>query len=316
MASIVSSPVTNLIANKAGSITSSLVSSFLPNSSLALTLDSVTFQGFELPERFGPLGGTQVMETHDFPGGIRSIQTYGAFPDVISWKGIMTGTSALDRAQIVDRIRIVGNQVKLSYERWAYTGTVQHFHANVRQQWYVPYDISFMPIKDISSGVNSGFGVNSDELNLLNQINTLSGLYGGGSLPPALLVPVAGVVSSATTALTNGNGIVANISVSDVTSVVSAVSSLASLAGAYIAQSNPLTSSPASDAMNHAQNIQNIVQSPGKAYYLVHVINPNLYTLAAQYLGSASNWRSIATLNNINDPLPTGVFNLQIPKVA
>lgn len=39
----------------------------------------------------------------------------------------------------------------------------------------------------------------------------------------------------------------------------------------------------------------------------------NLFALAAQYLGSAEQWLRIAQLNNLTDPMLTGVLTLKIP---
>jgi len=61
------------------------------------------------------------------------------------------------------------------------------------------------------------------------------------------------------------------------------------------------------------------VQHPIVApFQSIHVINPNLPALAAQYLGDANRWQdiaqfNIATFGNIPDPLPIGSFLINIP---
>jgi hypothetical protein len=41
----------------------------------------------------------------------------------------------------------------------------------------------------------------------------------------------------------------------------------------------------------------------------------NLYQLALQYLGDATQWNRIAQENNLTDPMITGLATLQIPSV-
>jgi len=45
----------------------------------------------------------------------------------------------------------------------------------------------------------------------------------------------------------------------------------------------------------------------------INCVNPNLWTLAAQYYNDATQWRIIANANNLTDPQPVGIFNLIIP---
>jgi hypothetical protein len=47
----------------------------------------------------------------------------------------------------------------------------------------------------------------------------------------------------------------------------------------------------------------------------VTVAGGNLYQLALQYLGSADQWNRIAQVNNLIDPMLSGLVTLQIPSV-
>jgi len=47
----------------------------------------------------------------------------------------------------------------------------------------------------------------------------------------------------------------------------------------------------------------------------IQVAGGNLYRIAAQYLGDATQWVRIAQLNNLSDPMLSGVVTLQIPAV-
>ena len=46
------------------------------------------------------------------------------------------------------------------------------------------------------------------------------------------------------------------------------------------------------------------------------VAGGNLFQLAAQYLGDATQWIRIAQLNNLSDPLLPGLTTLLVPDVA
>lgn len=45
----------------------------------------------------------------------------------------------------------------------------------------------------------------------------------------------------------------------------------------------------------------------------ITVVGGNLYLVAAQYLGDATQWLRIAQVNNISDPMLSGVVTLLIP---
>jgi len=47
----------------------------------------------------------------------------------------------------------------------------------------------------------------------------------------------------------------------------------------------------------------------------VQVAGGNLYRVAAQYLGDATQWVRIAQLNNLSDPMLSGGVTLLIPAV-
>lgn len=50
-----------------------------------------------------------------------------------------------------------------------------------------------------------------------------------------------------------------------------------------------------------------------KTIQRITVAGGNLFILAAQYLGDATQWNRIAQLNGLYDPMVVGVVTLQIP---
>jgi nucleoid-associated protein YgaU len=47
----------------------------------------------------------------------------------------------------------------------------------------------------------------------------------------------------------------------------------------------------------------------------IQVAGGNLYRIAAQYLGDATQWVRIAQLNNLSDPMLQGTMTLNLPAV-
>lgn len=286
--------------------------------SINFILGNISFNGLAAPEMLDKLGGTQVAAFHDYPGGTRTFQTFGAFPDPISWSGILVGPNAFDTAQAIDRIRIAGRPVALSYERFGYEGVVTHFNPKPKHQWYVPYEIHFMPTSDLSGGASPPSVFNDTFRELLQQLSFLSDLYAGEAanllaLPATLSVPVSNVILVTNAALTAANNSVDNISAHDSAVVQAALAELKTAAAPLIISTDPTQSSPALDAVMSANAIGTVINSVSLPRWQVQSINPNLLTLAAQYLGDSSRWRDIAALNGLNDPQPVGQFNIRIP---
>src|SRR4051812_27487786 len=106
-----------------------------------LILDTFTFDEarLETPESFGDMGGSQCIEQHDFPGGIRTQRSYGYFPSALRWRAKFHGSASLlgptlgfgsviplgnagqalsqpeERVAAVNRIVVAGKEVKLQF---------------------------------------------------------------------------------------------------------------------------------------------------------------------------------------------------------
>jgi hypothetical protein len=55
--------------------------------------------------------------------------------------------------------------------------------------------------------------------------------------------------------------------------------------------------------------------NPNRVIKSVQVAGGNLFALAAQYLGDATQWNRIARGNNLTDPMITGSVTLLMPPV-
>jgi hypothetical protein len=279
---------------------------------------NVVFSSLEIPQEFGPLGGKQVVVRHEFPGGLITQDDLGAFPLPLAWSGILTGTGAMARAQQIDRMRAQGADVTLAYGPFAWLGKITMFEPKAKHQWLIPYHIAFDPAQDLSGvGVIPGAGQSAEQA-LATQGMELDDVVAGDdglALPDTLATPAAGLDSAVQQGLLNGNGTVAGIQPADSAAISVAIAAVQAAAAPLIAGVDATQASPAADLAARAAAMGVIVASPrAPARYLL-LINPNLFSLAAQYLGDAGLWGDIAAASALSDPQPVGQFTITIPAI-
>ena len=282
-----------------------------------LMLDTVIFDEafLEVPESIGPLAGAQVIEEHRYPGGIITHQSYGAFPDHIEWRGLLTGGSAFNRMQQVDQIRIAGREVILRYGPKNYLGRVSHFEPTPHHAFLIPYRLRFMPRIDISSQA-PGFAVPTPEQLVGSLINGLATMLGGEpfGLPTSMVADVTSFLSIVGTALSIANGVVASISITATQSIAAQSAAVTADAEALFGSTNPQVTFMARASAYYAQSISQAVTYPTQQQVTtLQLVNPNFPLLAAQYLGDATQWRDVAYFNGLTDPQPIGSFVIKIP---
>lgn len=311
-----SGALSNISANFSGGAGLSSIASLLGTPS-TLQLDNIILDpaALEVPETIGTLGGLQVLAEHDFPGGVRTHQVFGAFPDQIQWRAYLTGPQALDRAQALDLIRVTGREVQLTWGPKAFLGRVVRFDPTPHHKYLVRYYVLFKPRVDISQASPQSGQVTAEGL-LSGQTSALSALQAGVpfALMTALTEPTSSLLSTVAGSLAQASGIVSAIGPSNVALITAGAGALVSAATPYFNATNPQNSYMARAAANRAQAISGVVAAPALATpRTIQVTNPNLPRLAAQYLGSANQWTTIAAANGLNDPLPIGSFILTIP---
>jgi hypothetical protein len=194
-------------------------------------------------------------------------------------------------------------------------GIITEFNPSPLNQWRVPYTMTFEPQQDISNGVNGSYALNSPEVSLGNALTSLNGLLGGTpfAIPTSLISSVTSLVGSVNSALLAAGGLIANITASPLAQILLNCEATQSAAGELVGNSDSRISSPAIDVLAYSTTVGTLVTSPATPNFQLRVINPNLFLLAAQYLGSAQNWVQIAALNGLIDPQPIGEFVLAIP---
>ena len=121
-----------------------------------LTLGSVIFSGFEIPESIR-IGGEQALVVHKMPGGARTIDAMGADDADIPWSGRFRGGNAEARARQLDAYRKSGQRLLLHWSTYRYQVVVQSFHADYQQPFEIPYQIACTVLADESAPVLTGF---------------------------------------------------------------------------------------------------------------------------------------------------------------
>lgn len=292
-----------------------------------LILDSFVFDEayLETPEALGDLGGTQVVQQHDFPGGIRTHKAYGYFPAAQRWRAKFTGVDASDRVEGVKRILAAGREVTLQFGARAWAGRVIRFSPTARHSWLYEYELEFWPRLDYGSPGPTEPPVSDLGTVLSLHLLSLQGIIQNGLDPniigqvaaDAIGGPLGFMVSQVLDVMASAGGSIANITGTDQQAVFqTSLSTLAALQP-YQVSLNPVWSSPASDAAARVKAIQSLMTAASPPITTVRTVNPNLVVLAAQYYnGDITKWKMIAAANGIVDPQPLGSFNLTIPHPA
>ncbi len=108
---------------------------------MGVLLGSVLLDGFEVSESIR-FGGAQALAVHKLPGGTRVIDTMGQDDSVISWRGILSGGDASDRARRLDAMRAAGAVVPLTWDVFSATVIVSDLKLEFCNSWWVPYQLS------------------------------------------------------------------------------------------------------------------------------------------------------------------------------
>ena len=159
-----------------------------------LSLDGVVFQDFEIPESIN-FGGSQRLVVHKLIGGNRKVDALGSDQDDIAWSGRFRGASALPRAQQIDRLRIIGKPVTLSWGGLSYTVVIADFKASYQRSYEIPYRITCTPSDAEVAPAQASQTIDSL---VGGDLSGATGLLAGLSAP---LATVSQALGSATSAL-------------------------------------------------------------------------------------------------------------------
>jgi hypothetical protein len=91
-----------------------------------LTLGGVIFQDFEIPESI-KAGGEQKLDIKKFLGGSRTIDVLGRDDADIEWAGRFRGSTAEQRCQQLNAMRVAGTPVQLTWSTFNYQVVINRF---------------------------------------------------------------------------------------------------------------------------------------------------------------------------------------------
>src|SRR5262249_34013234 len=91
---------------------------------------------------------------HQLVGGRRVVQVLGPIPpQLIGWHGILLGADAFARAREMDSLRVGGVEQTMIYGPWNWRVVVKRWVAPAEHQFRIPYEISVLPIEDLTQSI-------------------------------------------------------------------------------------------------------------------------------------------------------------------
>ena len=312
--------------------------------SVTLTLGGVVFRGFEVPEKIRS-GGEQMLAVHKLPGGGRVVDSMGPDDADIPWSGRFRGVSAEKRALTLDYLRRQGKQVLLTYSLRRYQVIIKEFTADFEQPYEIPYSICcFVVLDETQALASAAVGFLESLANDVVSAAGLSGLIPNDAVNSAVIgvgaalsnyqagVPTTTNALAGVTAVAEGpliNSLQRSI-VGAQTATQAAISSVtASLNtspcgcgwfpcgnGVQLGECR-VGNEPAGVAVPTCEHVGPDGKEHGECWVIimqtVTLIGGNLYDLALEYLGDATQWNRIAQANGLTDPMLTGQNTLTIP---
>jgi hypothetical protein len=306
--------------------------------SVRVQLGDFTFSNLEVPEVI-PWGGEQTLAIQKLVGGARVIDAMGRDDMALSWEGLFLDSTAFDRAQYLNTLRIAGQPLPLSWGELNFTVVIRSFTADFKFQYNIPYKISCEVVQDNATPTVPGQVPNVDDqmssdmstasgLGGLIGDSTLSGLLGtlntaisavstfanaSNSVIQSVLQPIAAVQARTTILLASVMATTQNIAtvggVLPNTPIAQNVTSLANQAGAF--EQQPLLLNLQSTMGRMAANTNSV----GTNTSTVNTAGGSLYTIAANEYGDATSWVAIAQANGMTDPQILGLQSLAVPNL-
>jgi hypothetical protein len=287
-----------------------------------LTLGSITFQDFELPngnkEGLTSFGGIVKLAVFDFPGGMRSVQSFGPFDAEKAWSGTIFGGNAIQRALQMDYVRKQAQSVALTYNAWSYDVVVKEWLFNVKNENEVDYSIRLVPYNDRNSqsspsSPTTGLPPVAPAINMAQQ--QANSPANGFTFDPGIPSSVTNLNNSLQNAFQQSQNSLGNISSATLNALQSNLNGIRSGLAPLISGTDPAAASAASDLDSTLQVLDTILDQDSLPLAVVPAVNPNLYALASLYYNDPSQWKLIVEANGLNDPFPQVAMTLLIPQL-
>lgn len=292
-----------------------------------LSLGEITFANTEIPETIN-FGGDQALSVKQLVGGQRVIDSMGRVDDDIRWSGLFFGETALFRAQYLDGLRQAGAPLPLSWGIFNYLVVIKSFNPRFERNYQIPYSITLTIIQDLNFPIDILLPVGYNDV-IENQIimaRDIANVAENGSVIDAIeeledALSSIPSLSSASSQTINSlfPSVVNAISTTDgaIVEETGAIQSTSLDIGIDVIVTEPLPNVVADATLKLSQfyqieailiNLQTnlLLIQRGSQGKTVTLQNPNLYRLAAQYYGDATQWTTIAIANGLVDPFASG----------
>ena len=303
-----------------------------------IQLGDFVFADMEVPEVM-PLGGSQRLAVHNFPGGARTIQAMGSDHAPIQWSGLMLGGTALARANTLDAMRILGAAVPLSFFDSLYSVVIERFEFRVEKYYKVAYSIT-CAVASYDSAPAAPRGTTSFDGGIATdaaQMNLLGNKIGDGILSGALsslssaIASVSSFATAASSQIAGVTGAIGSVTARVNTLTASARNTINSVTTpGGILPNNPLAVQSDKllshvSAMTNYPILQNITSLSARmtrnvtmgslsgSSRTVQAGGGTLFDVAQQQYGDATLWPAIAKASGLVDTAISGIKTLVVP---
>lgn len=130
-----------------------------------ILLGNFQFRDHEIPELIN-FGGEQKLAVKELVGGTRIIDAMGPSHGDPTWSGLITGSDAMQRASLLDAMRIAGQALDFSVFSLRYKVLIASFIYKPEKYYQVRYDITLKVIIDYNA-----ININNNVVNFTGQVN-------------------------------------------------------------------------------------------------------------------------------------------------
>jgi hypothetical protein len=141
-----------------------------------VTLGLVTLEAFEIPATIA-FGGKQRLAVHDLPGGGRVIDVLGGTNTDITFGGIISGSNADTRAQLLDAMRVSGGSLPLSWGEQYFIVIISEADFDYRKPWWIPFRLRCVVQSNLvyavaSTAISAAASITADLISAASFLNT------------------------------------------------------------------------------------------------------------------------------------------------
>ena len=301
-----------------------------------VNLGPFQFALFEIPEKVS-WGGSQRIAVHELVGGQRVLDAMGRSDRPLVWSGLFMGQNATERARFLDTMRAQGLPQTLTFGQLAYSVLIKQFEPNYERFYQIPYRIELEVIADLANPVTSvaPASIDSDILTDYDASNLLAAQVGDSTLTSLLAVlgvAIGAVASFATASRSSVSGVQqplasvqARVAVLLTSSegVLGGVSSFGGVQPGVFGSVSATSLSAQSSNMTQFNALLQLGSIAGRMSANLGAISTssntvttaggNLFSIAQQQYGDATQWTGIAKANGLTDPFVQGTQTLTIP---